>query len=640
MMKSAADFILGVWNAPEVSVRIEYPLEIMEELRGDVCDELRRLSTGSADPAGALFGISRGPAIRILAWRPISRAAAEEDPARALLRDRAEMVRVLSSAATDPAMQGMEPLGWFVSRGQETGGLTREEVEIFNHFFPNSWQVTMLLRRGPGGTAKAGFFVREDNGFLRTDASYRELLIQPVRRVPGAPDPSGPLPELPKLQDLPVRAPRAQFESTPRFESAPITPPAPPVAARATEARATEALPVEAAPAEARPAEAQLAQASPAAEHTAAIVVPPAPLAKSEPEADKRELTSQEAPPESPAAPVVEIPRKRARIPGIFEFSTPEKRADLAAGKPIEARFAEPAAEAPAQKELPRARIAAITEPASAEKRLEAPSRTQVSKPAGITAHAGVPEKPAIPAEAVTPAQAPVAARPAFPAEPPISDSAVSAPPLQDLRTTQDEAVDLVPAFGMQTHSFGGSRWLWLIPVLAVLGVILFLLMQKTPTPVQSFSLRVASEGETVEISWDPDSVPVREAERGSIDIQDGPTKKSISLSSDQLHAGKTTYARQSGDVALQMNIFGAGGHEFHEFARLVAQPVPSPNPTPLDSGQLQSERDDLVNQVEQLRQQVRKEAARADQAQGVVRILQNRLQVDENRAHPQTGSR
>lgn len=554
MIRSASDFILGVWNAPEVPLRVEYPLEIMEELRALVCDDLQRLSRGGTDAAGLLFGVTRGPVIRILAWREISRSSPEEQAARLALHDRAELVRVLSGAATDPAMRGMEPLGWFVSRVQGGTGLTVPEVELYNNFFPNPWQVTLLLRRAPGGTSRAGFFVREPGGFLRPDASYRELLIQPLRRMPRALVPSA-RPEVSPVQDAQQRHAGIQHDNRAAGQPVAVTPVAPeaPAVAPETAAIAPEAAPVV---------------------FEAAVVAPHA--------------TSQ---------------LTEAAVP--VESSNEQQNSGT----------------------TPPAETAIALEPSSNDP--TPPNRVRMA----TTVERAPAEKPG------EPAPHPLAQRhsPAFPATPikapsPARVSATTQPPQPETSEPSPET----PSFFLQTHSFGGTRWLWILLVLLALAAVVFLFMQKTaPASLPSFSLRVAAVGDMVEISWDRDSIPVYKSEHASIKIQDGADTKQISLNSEQLHAGKTHYVRETGDVALLMTIYDKGSQEFQEFARLVAAPADaaslSPAPQSADASQLRAERDDLQTQVRQLKEQVRKEAARADQAESVVKILENRLKIRPN---------
>ena len=51
---------------------IEYPLEVMDEIRAFACDELLQLSHGGNEVGGVLFGTRRDDLIRILTWRPIA----------------------------------------------------------------------------------------------------------------------------------------------------------------------------------------------------------------------------------------------------------------------------------------------------------------------------------------------------------------------------------------------------------------------------------------------------------------------------------------------------------------------------------------------------------------------------------------
>ena len=569
MIKSAADSILGVWNAPEVPLRVEYPLDIMEELRGLVCDDLQRLSRGGADAAGLLFGVTRVPVVRILTWRPISRGSIEDQAARVALHDRAELVRVLSGAATDSDIHGMEPLGWFVSRTQGGTGLTVPEVELFNNFFPNPWQVTLLLRRAPGGTARAGFFVRESSGFLRTDASYRELLIQPLRRMPKPLVLGAPPPEVPPVQEPTQRLARMEQSRSAAIQSVEAMSFAPEAAGVASAALAIALEPESVAPESRTIVPAAIAIAPEAAPAVA------------------------EAAPDPTAQPVAgsALPKKSSHQS--FDAGPAET------GSAFEPSFNEP----PAPQHVPRTPTA---------------DASPVEKPREQRA----PAFPPMRTEAPKPARA---SRPISVMQPENS----GASPLE------------TPSFGLQAHSFGGRQWLWILPVLLALALVVFLVMQKpAPAPVLSFALRVAAAGNIVEISWDRDSIPVYKGDHASIKIQDGADTKQISLSSDELHAGKTHYVRETGDVGFLMTIYNSGSQEFHEFARLVAPSADAANATPApesaDSSQLRVERDRLEARVNELKEQVQKEAARADQAESVVRILENRLNIDGARSQSQ----
>jgi len=41
--EQAAEFIFGSWSTPEIQLTIEYPLEVLDEIRSAVCDGLQQL---------------------------------------------------------------------------------------------------------------------------------------------------------------------------------------------------------------------------------------------------------------------------------------------------------------------------------------------------------------------------------------------------------------------------------------------------------------------------------------------------------------------------------------------------------------------------------------------------------------------
>lgn len=118
------------WSSPQVALSIKYRRVLLEEIR--------------AAGRGVLFGAHEGDSIRISRWRP---AISENDPR--------EFLRLLLAAKQDPELRVLQPVGWFVSYPNETA-LTASDQEIFDQYFSEPWQVTLVL----SGDARASFVVR------------------------------------------------------------------------------------------------------------------------------------------------------------------------------------------------------------------------------------------------------------------------------------------------------------------------------------------------------------------------------------------------------------------------------------------------------------------------------------------------
>jgi hypothetical protein len=112
-------------------------------------------------------------------------------------------------------------------------------------------------------------------------------------------------------------------------------------------------------------------------------------------------------------------------------------------------------------------------------------------------------------------------------------------------------------------------------------------------------------------------------------------------LSSDQLHSGRMAYLRQSSDVGFQLTVYPARGAPVHESTRLIAPPgssAPSQPPELLETAPPSTGDEALQRQIRELREDLRKERARASELQNLNRILENRLgiQVEPPKAKPQ----
>ncbi len=172
MIEQTAKNKVGRWSPPEIPFAIEYPLDVMDGIRAQIGHD--------SEVGGVLFGARDETSILIVTWRPIS-PEHPEDPGLGLsASDRRDLVRVLLAAKQDPVLQDLQPVGWFVSRSSGDISLNQADLEIYNGYFGEPWQVALILRPAATGAARAGFFAREANGSLRSASSYQEFDIMPL----------------------------------------------------------------------------------------------------------------------------------------------------------------------------------------------------------------------------------------------------------------------------------------------------------------------------------------------------------------------------------------------------------------------------------------------------------------------------
>ena len=522
----------------------------MEEIRAFACDELLQLSNGGEEVGGVVFGTRREDLVRIITWRPIACEHAQGAGLRLSYNDRMNLAVQLEMARQNPDLKDLRPLGWFVSHLREGVSLSPSDLEIYNGFFPEAWQVALVICPKGSGRAQAGFFVREAEDKVQSAASYQCFDLQPLHLPPIVTTPIVSIPIITKPEARNTDAPEPEAGLLEHGQ----TPPTPPIES--------------------------LVQAIEAEQATVQEATQPAPL---------------------PVDPIAFVEPRNA-VPPPMDPS----------------HFVEPRNVAP-----PPADPSHFVEP-----------RNFVPPPMDPS-HFVEPRNFAPPSDLMRRFQ------PRHPA-PPIEEMPLATPSFQ-----VEEAVP--------TH----ERWLWAIPIVLALGIAAFMLYQRrAPSPNASIALHALSEAQTVQLTWDANSRTIRDSDRGEIDVNDSGKNSQVSLSGDQLHAGKMSYRPQSGDVGFTMTVYPASGEPIHDYTRLIepafnsptqppqvvppnpapatppsanpssANPPPaSPVPPPAEQSALQ-ERSALQQEVQQLKDDLSKERARANELQNVVRILENRLGI------------
>ncbi|MBI3682378.1 MAG: hypothetical protein HY235_18520 [Acidobacteria bacterium] len=169
-----------LWTTGELPYSVECPVSLLEEMHGAAQEEFHRLD-GAVETGGVLFGRRTEQVVRILSWRPI-RCDHAFGPRLALSNhDRQALIEMLEQAQRAPDLQVLEPVGWFVSHWPSGVSMTEEDLDLYQRFFAEPWQVTLVIEPQRSGPARAGFFGRERDGRVRADASYREFSIEGTR---------------------------------------------------------------------------------------------------------------------------------------------------------------------------------------------------------------------------------------------------------------------------------------------------------------------------------------------------------------------------------------------------------------------------------------------------------------------------
>ncbi|HUQ94715.1 MAG TPA: hypothetical protein VM120_23745 [Bryobacteraceae bacterium] len=119
--------------------------------------------------------------MRILAWRPIVCEHARGPAFLLSNQDKQGLAELLDAATRDPQLQVLEPVGWFVSHTRPGLRMTEDDLQVFDAYFTQPWQVTLVYHPARTGPTRAGFFIRERDGRIQAGQSHQEFTVDGVR---------------------------------------------------------------------------------------------------------------------------------------------------------------------------------------------------------------------------------------------------------------------------------------------------------------------------------------------------------------------------------------------------------------------------------------------------------------------------
>jgi proteasome lid subunit RPN8/RPN11 len=209
MTENDPESAVAIWKAPQCPFTIEYSLRALDDIRLAVVDAFFSLPRGGAEIGGILLGqhLKRRLVIEDYVALDCEHAFG---PSFALSpRDQARLAELLAAAVRNP--DRLKPVGWYHSHTRSEIHFSEADRDIHNRYFPEAWQVALVLKPHTFHPTRAGFFFRETNGLIHRTASYQEFALAPlpVRPVPAGvapateyapsarlrrgPDPRGPV---------------------------------------------------------------------------------------------------------------------------------------------------------------------------------------------------------------------------------------------------------------------------------------------------------------------------------------------------------------------------------------------------------------------------------------------------------------
>lgn len=159
----------GTWHLPGRKPVIVYSHAVLAELAAAARNQ------GARPLGGVLFGRFDEGETRITRFRLVDCIPAEDDQNPFSSAGEAQLAEWTANVPAGDGWEGLRPVGWFRSRWQSEVQLCAEDLRIWNQYFHQVDQITLVLQvQGGGLPVRAGFFFRPQHGGpIRLGTSHR-----------------------------------------------------------------------------------------------------------------------------------------------------------------------------------------------------------------------------------------------------------------------------------------------------------------------------------------------------------------------------------------------------------------------------------------------------------------------------------
>jgi proteasome lid subunit RPN8/RPN11 len=170
---------MAIWQTPLCPFTIDFDAEKLDEVRIAVIDGFYAVPHGGVEIGGVLYGTRGNDRVRIEDFRRIETEYLT-GPSFHLSDNDRDGLRKLLSEEPPGGNAKLDVVGWFHSHTRSGIQLSPQDLELYEEFFPRSWQVAMVLRPENLGPVKAAYFFRDPDGNISLETAGGAFDLQPV----------------------------------------------------------------------------------------------------------------------------------------------------------------------------------------------------------------------------------------------------------------------------------------------------------------------------------------------------------------------------------------------------------------------------------------------------------------------------
>jgi proteasome lid subunit RPN8/RPN11 len=170
---------LGAARSP---FTIEYSRRVLDDIRLAVTDAFYSLPHGGAEIGGVLLGKHQDGCVRIVDYAPLECEHALGPSFTLSPADRTRLAEMIAAARKGSG--GRRPVGWYHSHTRSEIFLSDADIDIHKRYFPEPWQVALVLKPRTFDPTRGAFFFREEDGRIDGTAAACEFTLAPLAAAP------------------------------------------------------------------------------------------------------------------------------------------------------------------------------------------------------------------------------------------------------------------------------------------------------------------------------------------------------------------------------------------------------------------------------------------------------------------------